>query len=116
MVRFAWVVGSSILLLGCGGRVETDDSGFGGDSAEDSRDSGGAGEGPFAGAPTTPLGKCRLGEVVGVADTCPWMVERRCYATRDEACACACPHDKAHVICTSSDFDGEDGRVVVGCD
>jgi hypothetical protein len=119
MVRFTWLLGLVVLLVGCGGRVGIEDDGVGGDTSEkpgESGESGGAGTSPFSDSETTPLGECELGETVGAADTCPWKVDQRCYLTRDAACACACPHDKERVICTSSDFDGDDGRVVVGCD
>jgi hypothetical protein len=109
MVHWTTLVVLTVLGFGCGGRVGKDEGGTGGQSDQ-------AGGGSASTSTSTPLGDCVLGVELAEAENCPWIVEGRCYEEREEACACACPRDRASVVCSSDFPAGDDGQVLVGCD
>jgi hypothetical protein len=65
----------------------------------------------------TDLGACTLGpiEYSRPDEPCAWVVDNRCYETREMACNCACPrsHDSQ---CVSGFDGGPDGHVWVACE
>lgn len=91
---------------GCGGRVDDD----AGDAAVPDVDAGHADPGG-----SLHLEECQLGFERGGDTTvpCNWTFDSRCYATKAEACACACPRRKAST-CVSG-FPSDDGMVEVSC-
>lgn len=110
------------LLFACGGVVE-------GGSGDRERGEAGARSQPAPGqeqepdqpgsginpTPDTELGECVLGYRETWQAPCPWVAERRCYATREMACNCACPRDRDSQ-CVSGFAGGQDAHVPVLCE
>jgi hypothetical protein len=103
------------LASGCGGNVE------GGGSRDPdpvvdkpTPDEGKAG--PDAALPDgdTELGACVKGPKESYESDCPWVADDRCYAAREMACNCACPH-KSNTQCASGFESGPNGHVWVSC-
>jgi hypothetical protein len=62
----------------------------------------------------TDLPPCNLGTPLSQsAGDCPWYFTGRCYDTKIDACACACPN-RSGTSCISG-FPDADGKVVVVC-
>lgn len=109
-------------LLGCGGIAQGGGGGGGTDSEPDGTTStakGGSstsnGSDSF-GDPNTVVGDCVEGplEADSAYDMCAWVAKGRCYMERQQACNCACPHDRDSQC--SSGFGGRaDGHVKVSC-
>jgi hypothetical protein len=105
-----------LLLVACGGRTveEGDGEGEGGAGGGGGSGTGGRG-GTSAGGPKTPLPACVLGDPPHESALCPWLAADRCYLTKEAACACVCPTDRAS-YCISGLPGGPEGRVDVQCD
>jgi hypothetical protein len=104
MRRFGPIFALSIA-VGCGGHVEEKPgnqqaAGTAGATAEDD---------PWAGA---PLGACKPGFEPG-NETCFWRSNGLCYATKHDACNCACPKDRDSICFSSYPDDGS--PVEVSC-
>ncbi len=114
-VRFG--VALSLLAPACGGIVEVGSR----ENQQSAGDASTSGDAPAKSGSTLPvegdieLGQCQLGESEGTSDICPWVVERRCYATREMACNCACPRSRDSQ-CVSGFEAGPRGHVMVTWD
>jgi hypothetical protein len=86
------------------------------DGSEVESGSAGRGSNPDWMQGGTPLGECELGfradEEPG--RRCDWVYQGRCYATKVDACECACPRGRKGSVC-SSDFAEPNGRTPVSC-
>lgn len=106
------------LVAGCGGHVE-------GGSKEPVEQDPSEAAGQDSATPSgtldttadTALGACELGPLASdnPNEPCAWLVNNRCYATRDMACNCACPRD-GNSLCLSGFDGGPNGYVPVTCD
>jgi hypothetical protein len=108
----AWLV----LTAGCGGIAEgrSPDPAPGEETTAPAKDAGDTtGKTPVEG--DTELGACERGPAESYSQPCPWVVDRRCYTTREMACNCACPRSRDSV-CLSGFEAGDDGHVEVSCD
>jgi hypothetical protein len=129
MMRFLlWA--AMLGLTACGGKyIEpgSDGSGESGSASDptisatagSSGGSGAAKGGSYANPalPQHDLGVCSPGfdHAANPTQACPWLTEAgQCFATNDDACACACPTDHDSV-CFSS-FDGPGATTLVHCD
>jgi hypothetical protein len=113
----ALVCSITLGVLSCGGKVGEDTGDEGAENAGGGSSSAHGGESGAGAAPGSgiALDDCELGFLPDNEPTAPcnWVVEGRCYETKLEACACACPRGQS--TCASG-FPEEDGRVDVWCD
>jgi hypothetical protein len=112
-VRWGWFVLFWVTLAtACGGKVETEQRPDKPAPADSERTDAHAGESFDEDA---PLPECVPGFEPGSNPDvgCPWVFDELCYATKLEACACACT--KAKSICSSDFPDGPNGQVKVFC-
>jgi hypothetical protein len=100
----------------CGGRVDEPSQDGATSSAkapnDEADDTGSGSTSPFDG--TTKLGECP--EALPASEPCDWYVTAlgKCYASREDACACACPRDR-NSICSSGFPGGTGSRTRVSC-
>lgn len=111
------VLSALLLVAACGGRSEHTPDSSQSSEAETSS--------PGSGSPSDTsegndlddglaLGECVEGWPPFEAE-CPWLgSDDLCYATKADACACLCPHDKAST-CVSGLPGGPDAETRVSC-
>jgi hypothetical protein len=102
-----------LLWSGCGGQVRQYEP------APADSSSGGQGGEPNGGSglnANVSLPPCKPGfkPEEDTLKTCDFVVNDLCYESKVDACACACPANKANTQCISG-FPVPDGHVVVTC-
>jgi hypothetical protein len=116
-----WLVVTTAGCIACGGRSETtpDSRESTGSDAANGTSNGNDDDESTTGKPTgldddLPLGECVAGWPLFEGD-CPWLgSDHLCYATKEAACACLCPRDKAST-CLSGLPGGPDAQTAVSC-
>ena len=102
-------------MLACGGHVTREVAKeSSGDPSASARKGGAKATGTRVGDPDTEVGDCVEGPAEGTTADCAWVTAGRCYADRQLACNCACPHDR-NSQCVSGFDKGPDGHVSVDC-
>ncbi len=89
--------------LGCGGAVDTGQTGATGGSGSNASAGGSQSSGTLG--DQTLLPECQPGFAPSQATTsnpCEFFVGTTCYSTQDEACACVCPRDQGPVLCIAN--------------
>jgi len=115
MVRYSWVVLAS--LTACGGSTEIGDNPSGQAPPWVQGSGGEAGARGFG--DSSPLGDCQSsGFLPSQANgrPCNWIINDRCYDTREDACECECPRDEGDVFCVSGPDEGDDAHNPVSCE
>jgi hypothetical protein len=112
-------------VVGCGGKVQGDESTKGEDPSETAQGGSESGDAssPNGGSPQTgtsaPMGSTPLAPCVrgsrpsGDPSTCPWLGDGLCYDTKLAACACVCPRDRMSTC--ASGFPSDNQSVEVTC-
>ena len=108
--------------VACGGQTDRTgedlEGGAGSGGASGGGSGGASGAGRNGAGGSTPLGECKKG-VPATSDPeqlCPWVgfKDKLCYDTKEAACACACPRDRASTCISSLPGEPTD-RVPVEC-
>ncbi|HEY5956463.1 MAG TPA: hypothetical protein VIV60_07925 [Polyangiaceae bacterium] len=103
------------LTTACGGEVQPQPDGDGGQSNHDEGTGGSGGTGQSSSSPRSTLGDCNPGIALNRVDACDWSTDDgMCYPSRQAACNCICPRDGAAVTCLS-DFPEPGLPTVVYC-
>jgi hypothetical protein len=104
--------------IACGGQTDRTGEDLEGGAGSGGASGGASGGGRNGAGGSTPLDECRKGAPAtsNPEQFCPWVgfKDELCYVTKEAACACACPRDRAST-CISSLPGGPTDRVPVEC-